>query len=333
MRALCTTADRNLELRDVPTPTQPASAHVLIRMDASGINPGDIAFLKAALPLSVPKSLYDIWGVSGAGTVIAAGEGVPEYYKGKKVAVYRSLIGTDQTIGTWCEIAQMHHLACVVLPDSADAIDYSASLVNLITPYAFIKQAQQERHRGVLITAGTSATGIAMLGMALAYQIPVVSIVRSEEGKQQLLDLGATKVLDQTHVDFDRDFAAVAEAARATAIFDGVGGALLNRFLPMVARGSTVYSYGYLGGSAPVSLPTSLLMAKSLTLKGFGNFSSPTVQDRHQLAEALAEISRIIDKPHFKTKRGQLFSFAEIKAAISYSDKNGGKAILRPAER
>lgn len=103
----------------------------------------------------------------------------------------------------------MHHLTCVILPDSVDSIDYSGSVVNVITPYAFLKQ---EQHRGILVTAGNSATGIAMLGIGLAYEIPIVSIVRSAAGEQELRSLGAKNVLVKTHAEFDRDLAAVTEA-------------------------------------------------------------------------------------------------------------------------
>lgn len=315
-------------MRDVPAPTQPAAEHVTIKIDANGINPGDIAFLKRAMSRQVPTSLHDVWGVSGAGTVITIGEGVEAKYLGKKVAVYRSLVSTDHTVASWCEIAQMHHLTCVILPDAVNAVDYSGSLVNIITPYAFLKQAQQERHRGVLVTAGTSATGIAMLGIALAYGVPIVSIVRNAAGKQELTSLGAENILVQADPNFDQDLAAVAEEKKTTAIFDGVGGDLLSRIMPHVARGSTVYSYGYLGGGAPISLHSSVLMAKSLTIKSFSNFGSQTVQDRKQLREALEEISQIICKPHFKTKRGKSFSFAEIADAMKYGGANSGKAIL-----
>ena len=47
------------------------------------------------------------------------------------------------------------------LPEEVDTHDYSGSLVNVIAPYAFWKQAVSGGHKGVLITAGASATGIA----------------------------------------------------------------------------------------------------------------------------------------------------------------------------
>jgi NADPH:quinone reductase len=331
MKAISTTPARDLEVREVPAPGKPAAEHMLIKMDASAINPGDIAFLKLTPLGKVPSSLYDIWGVSGAGTVIAVGDRVPGSRLGKKVAVYRSLINSGETIGSWSEIAQMHHLACVTLPDDADPIDYSGSLVNAITPYAFWKQAERDGHRGVLVTAGTSATGVAMLGIALAHDVPIVSIVRNAAGRQELTGLGGKNILVQTDPDFDRDLAAMAEEKKTTAIFDGVGGDLLNRVMPRAAQGSTVYAYGYLGGGAAVSFHSSMLMAKSLTIRNFSNFGSRTVRDTQQLEAALDELTNIFAMPHFKTKRGESFCFDRIKDALEYRQKNNGKAILMPS--
>jgi len=205
-----------------------------------------------------------------------------------------------------------------------------ASLVNVITPYAFWARTRQEQHRGVLVTAGSSATGIAMLGIALAYGIPLVSIVRTGAARQRLIALGAENVVVASDPDFERDLAALLEAQNASAVFDGVGGALLSRIAPLALRGSTVYSYGYLGGDAPVVLHTSVLMAKNMTLTSFSNFGSPTVQDRAQLESALDAISQIIAMPHFKTRRGASFGYDAIDAAMTYHDDDNGKAMLLP---
>jgi len=189
MKALCVGANQTLVLREIPTPEEPAADHVIIRMDACAINPGDKFFLGRTPPPDLALSLYNVWGVSGAGTVMAAGEGVPPGYVGKKVAVYRSLQKSENLIGTWSEYSQLHRLDCVLLPNELDTQDYSGSLVNAITPYAFWKQAASEGHKGVLITAGGSASGIAMPGIALTKRIPVVSIVRDEEGREELKNL------------------------------------------------------------------------------------------------------------------------------------------------
>src|ERR1700743_3585044 len=203
MKALCVGANQTLVVREIPTPDEPAADHVIIRMDACAINPGDKFLLGRTPPPDLARSRYDVWGVSGAGTVTAVGEGVPPSYVGRKVAVYRSLQKTENLIGTWSEYSQLHRLNCVLLPDELSTEDYSGSLVNVITPYAFWKQAASEGHKGVLITAGASASGMAMLGIALAYRIPVVSIVRDEKRKEELKNLGAENVLVQTAKTFE----------------------------------------------------------------------------------------------------------------------------------
>ena len=48
------------------------------------------------------------------------------------------------------------------------------------------KQIIKEGHKGIICTAGNSATGRAMLGVCLAYNIPVISIVRNNIAKSEL---------------------------------------------------------------------------------------------------------------------------------------------------
>src|SRR5215471_17077445 len=55
---------------------------------------------------------------------------------------------SEHLIGTWCEYSQLHRLNYVLLPEELDTHDYSGSLVNVITPYAFWKQATTEGYKG-----------------------------------------------------------------------------------------------------------------------------------------------------------------------------------------
>jgi NADPH:quinone reductase len=328
MKALCVGANQTLVLREIPTPEEPAADHVIIRMDACAINPGDKFFLGRTPPPDLALSLYNVWGVSGAGTVMAAGEGVPPSYVGKKVAVYRSLQKSENLIGTWSEYSQLHRLNCVLLPNELDTQDYSGSLVNAITPYAFWKQAASEGHKGVLITAGSSASGIAMLGIALAKRIPVLSIVRDEEGKEELKNFGAENVLVQKTKTFENDIAEITRRFETTAVFDGVGAELINGIVPLLPTHATVYSYGALGKERLFSIAGDLLMAKDRTLRSFSNFRSPTVRNPLELETALQELSRMIAMPHFRTKRGKVFGFENVQRAISYVGEHGEKPIL-----
>ncbi len=330
MKAVTFTAADGVKIQSVPRPEKAEPSFLLIKMEACAINPGDIAFMGQALAANtLPKSRYDIWGVSGVGTVVEAGDGVPPEYIGKNVTVYRSLQFNDKVVGTWCQYAHLHYRQCAILPSDVNMQDYAGTLVNTITPYAFLKQIIAEGHKGIITTAGTSATGIAMLGICHAYNFPLISIVRTEDGKKQLEELGAQHVAVESSPDFKQQLKAVAEELRATAVFDGIGGELLTKIVDVLPNNTTVYCYGYLGGKTPLTIHTSVLM-RGITFKGFGNFRSETVQNPEKLETALADISNILHMPHFKTKIGKAFTLDEINEALMFTSTGGGKAVLYP---
>lgn len=330
MKAICLTSNNNVKMQDVPKPEKAEPGHLLIKMEACGINAGDLAFIGGVFSKgSIPISQYDICGVSGVGTVIEIGEGVPLNYKGKRVTVYRSLKFTENIIGTWCEYAHLHFQHCAILPNNANVEEYSGSLVNIITPYAFLKQITEEGHKGIICTAGNSATGIAMLGICIANNFPIVTLARTQDAKKELQELGAKNIVVHTDIDFKQQLKELSQEFSATAIFDGVGGEILNQIIDVLPINSTIYSYGYLGGKTPLTFHTSILI-KGITIKGFGNFRTKTVQNPQLLEKALIDISEIIEKPHFKIKTGKKFRFEDINEALVFSSTIGEKAILYP---
>ena len=66
---------------------------------------------------------------------------------------------------------------------------------------------------------------------------------------------------------------------------------------------------------------------RGVTIKGFSNFRTETVQHKGKLAAALNDISQVIDNQHFKTKIGRKFNFKDAAEAIAYSSPEG-KAVL-----
>jgi NADPH:quinone reductase-like Zn-dependent oxidoreductase len=329
MKAISLTAGNGIKLQNVPRPERAEPGHLIIKMDSCAINPGDKAYIGRTFPIGIVLSLYDIYGVSGAGTVIETGANVPEAYKGKNVAIYRSLKPSESIVGTWCEYSHVHFLDCVLLPDSAKLEEYSGSLVNVITSYAFLKQISNEGHKGIISTAGTSATGIAMLGICLAYDFPIISIVRNEENKKQLEALGAKNIVVQNDSNFKLHLSEMSQKLGTTAVFDGVGGDVLNKIIEAIPNNSVIYCYGFLGGGTALIIHTSLLM-RGIAIKGFSNFRTQTVRDLQDLGKALKDISGIITMPHFSTSIGKKFKLEQINEALQFVSERGGKAILCP---
>lgn len=329
MKAICVTPARELEVRDIPIPSTPAPNHLLIDMDGSAINHGDKTFLRmpsaAGNPLTVGR--HDVWGASGAGRVVAAGTDVPAHYIGKQVAVYRSLGRSPENVGLWCERSHVPYPACLILPEHVRARDYSGSLVNVMTAYAFLDEIAEAGHRGVIVTAGNSGTGHALAVLARERNLPAIFLVRTDAARQALLDLGVEHVV-VTDEGFAHTLGALSVELNATAVFDGVGGHLLSTIVPILPMNSTVYFYGFLGGPVPFSIQSTLFMMKNLTLKRFSNFESRTVKDHDRLVAALDALEKVIGNPMFRTRIGREFHFDEIDDAMAYESSEGAKAIL-----
>ncbi len=329
MKAICVKPDRSLELRDIPTPTAPATGYLLIEIEAAAINHGDKTFLKNPAGMSLGARADDVWGASAAGRVVAVGAGVPSRYAGRRVAIYRSLQREQSILGLWCETVHVPYLTSLVLPDSLPAEAYSGSLVNVITAYAFLKEAMADGHQGVIVTAGNSATGHALAALARRRGLPAIFLARTLKTKAELQRRGIEHVL-LTQGAYLEELADLAAKLKTTAVFDGVGGELITNVAPRLALNSTIYCYGFLGGATPISVQSSLFMFKNLTLKRFSNFESATVRDAKQLDLALQDLESCIDDPLFETRVGQKFKLDQFTAAMEFESAPGAKAVFIP---
>jgi NADPH2:quinone reductase len=329
MKAVCVSGDRTLELRDVPTPDDVSDDYLLVKMEAAAINHGDKTFLKGpALAGSAPATrIHDIWGASGSGRVLSMGAGVPSCYANKPVAIYRGLQRDRPAIGMWSERTRVPYRTCLPLPDDVSVKAYSGSLVNVMTAYAFIEQAMEEGHCGLIATAGNSATGRALLALARRRRLPAILLVRTQEAKVDLERHGAEHVI-VTNGELCTELGELASTLSATAVFDGVGGALITSIAPILPMKSTIYFYGFLGSMEQMSFSSVLFMFKNLTMKRFSNFDSPTVRDIERLDFALEDLRSCIDDPLFQTCAGREFRLEEIDMAINFEGHAGGKAVF-----
>ncbi|MBS1089754.1 hypothetical protein NKW55_13600 [Gluconobacter kondonii] len=331
MKAICVTENRQLEVREVPTPAFVPSGHIMVDIVASAINHGDKAFLaRPTITKGLNTSLYEIWGASASGKVCAIGEDVPTAFAGRNVALYRSLTPSPHTVGLWSGKAILPYTSALILPECVAVEDYSGSLVNAMTAYAFVEEMLSEGHTGLIVTAGASASGLAITAIARKKHIPLIALVRSEQAGEELRGLGVEHVLVTESHDFENKLATLSKQLNTTAVFDGVGGELINRIAPHLPISSTIWCYGFLGGVGLISVPSVLFVAKKLTMKGFSNFNSATVRDIHKLRAALTSLEEIIADPMFRTRQGMKFSFDQIAEAMAYEAEPGAKAILSP---
>jgi NADPH2:quinone reductase len=246
LRSLVTSGGTlELSLHEVPVPA-PGANEVLVRVEASPINPSDLGLLIAsadmttatvagtperpvvtasvgeaalgALSARLDKSLPV--GNEGAGTVVAAGESqAAQALVGKTVAIAGGAMYT--------QYRAVDASACLVLPDGATARDGASSFVNPMTALGMTETMRREGHSGLVHTAAASNLGQMLVKLCQKDGIPLVNIVRKPEQEELLRSLGAAYVCNSASPSFSTDLVEALKATSATLAFDATGGGTL----------------------------------------------------------------------------------------------------------
>ncbi|OKH82403.1 NADH oxidase [Mycobacterium sp. ST-F2] len=257
-----------LSLHDVDVPA-PAADQVVVRVEASPVNPSDLGLLIPGADMSAatvtgtperpvvtaplpPGALAHLAvrvgeslpvGNEGAGTVVAAGES----------PAAQALLG--KTVGTaggamYSQYRVVNAAACLVLPDGATARDGASSFVNPLTALGMVETMRREGHSALVHTAAASNLGQMLVKICLTDGVPLVNIVRKAEQEEILRNLGATCVCNSAAPTFEQDLLDALKATSATLAFDATGGGtlasqILNGMEQAINASATQYSrYG-----------------------------------------------------------------------------------------
>ena len=234
-----------LSLHDVPVPS-PAGNEVLVRVEASPINPSDLGVLIAGADMSgatvagtperpvvtatlsaaaleglsarVDKSLPV--GNEGAGTVVAAGpSSAAQALVGKSVGIAGG--------GMYAQYRAVDASACLVLPEGTTPKDGASSFVNPLTALGMLETMRREGHSALVHTAAASNLGQMLVNVCTKDEVPLVNIVRKPDQEDLLRSLGAVHVCNSASPTFSSDLVESLKATSATIAFDATGGGTL----------------------------------------------------------------------------------------------------------
>ena len=237
------TGDLELSLVRVDVP-EPGDDEVMIRVEATPINPSDIGLLTALadmraakmsgtkdkplitapIPQNAMRALTARVGQSlpvgneGAGTVIKAGKNAQDLL-GKTVAAIGGAM--------YAQYRVVRASDCLVLPADATAADGASSFVNPLTALGIVETMRSEGHSAIVHTAAASNLGQMLVRLCSEESIPLVNIVRKPDQAALLRDLGATYVVDISAPSFFEDLTSALIATKATIAFDAIGGGKL----------------------------------------------------------------------------------------------------------
>ena len=258
-----------LSLAQVPIPT-PGPDEVLIKVEATPINPSDLGLLLGPADLSTLKS-------SGAGeaTVVTAkippqfmravagrvGEAMPVGNEGAGVVVEagsspaaQALVGKRVAViggAMYGQYRTARAADALVLPADASSKDGASCFVNPLTALGMVGTMRLDGHSALVHTAAASNLGQMLVKICAADGVPLVNIVRKPEQAAILRGLGARHVVDSSAPSFMDDLIAALTETGATLAFDAIGGGrlagqiLTGMEVAAVSRGGGAYSrYG-----------------------------------------------------------------------------------------
>ena len=224
---------------DVPTPSDD---EVLIKVEASPINPSDLGLL-----ISFAADLDSISSQgSGDDTVTTMGihPGLmqsmkPRIDKSMKVGNEgggvivdagknaKNLIG--KTVGVaggamYSQYRCLPAMSCMVMNEGTTSAEAASSFVNPLTALGFIETMKLENHSALVHTAAASNLGQMLVKICLADDIPLVNIVRKEEHVELLKNLGAKYICNTSDENFMKNLIDCLVETGATLGFDATGG-------------------------------------------------------------------------------------------------------------
>jgi NADPH2:quinone reductase len=268
---------------------QPGPDEVLVRVEATPINPSDLGLLvgpadmktmrvsgttqrpviTADIPAKVMRLVQGRLGESlpvgneGAGMVVAAGESdAAQALLGKTVGMFGGAM--------YGQYRCLNVSQCIALHEGTTAAEGASCFVNPLTALGMVETMRAEGHTGLVHTAAASNLGQMLNKLCSADGIDLVNIVRKLEQEEILRGLGAKYIVNSTADSFYADLTEALVATGATLAFDATGGgklagqiltcmeAVAVRTMTEYSRyGSDVYKQVYIYGGLDSS-PTTL---------------------------------------------------------------------------
>ena len=268
-----------LELAQIEVPA-PTSNEVLVRVEASPINPSDLGLLfgmadmstaKASGTSDAPMITADIApnilkaltarldqalpvGNEGGGVVVAAGDSeLAQSMLGKTVGILGGAMYTQFR----CVDAEQ----CLVMHEGTTSAEAASCFVNPLTALGMVETMKAEGHTALVHTAAASNLGQMLNKICIADGVQLVNIVRKREQVDLLTAMGAQHVCNTSDDDFMQQLTDALVETGATIAFDATGGGpLTGQILTAMERaaltttkeysgyGSTTYKQVYIYG-------------------------------------------------------------------------------------
>ncbi|KAL0048172.1 hypothetical protein WJX82_009266 [Trebouxia sp. C0006] len=301
------------------TVASPEAAQVLVDFLAAPINPSDINQIQGKYPIKPPLP------------AIAGNEGVARVREsGKQAGLLEGalVVPLDAGAGTWRQSAVFDATALHVLPDDIPIEAAATMSINPPTALRMLEEFVDLKGGDVIVHNGAnSAVGQLVIQLAKAKGIHTVNVVRDRpnlsELEHYLRGLGADIVTTDEKL---KAALASADMPRPKLGLNCVGGASSTAVAKSLAPGSTIVTYGGMS-MKPLTIPTSLLIFKDLTCKGFWLSGGTKGGDKESKKAVLDKLVPLLQNGQLAVRTKPL-PFRQYKEAFDNQETQSGQKYL-----
>ena len=321
MKAIVINKDKSLSYTDVLNPVL-NDGEVLIEVYASALNRADLLQREGNYP---PPAGCPEWpGLEVSGIIKEVAKGVTRWKVGDKVC---ALLGG----GGYAEYVSVPEGMVMPIPNGLDFVEAAAIPEVYMTAYLNLFHiGNAKRGETLLFTGANSGLASAVVPMAKAFGLRVITTVRGQDKKEKVSYLNADRVVDTTTEDIAEVLSEEEKSGHPVDIaIDCLAGKDVGRCLNYVARGCRWIQIASLAGDM-CEIDFRNVFVKNIRIIG-STLRSKTPEDKSRL------LSELVDKTWKKFENGEIkvkidktfpIEQADDAQQVLYRGENVGKIVL-----
>jgi len=265
----------SLAVQDIPVP-KPGPGEVLVRVRASGINYGEIKYMREHRTGSAMTA-----GVEFAGEVASVGEQVSGWREGDRVMGHGRNCHAQYVV--------VFPLALMPVPEDVSWTEAAVFPNVFITAHdALITNGELKAGESVFINGASGGVGMAAIMVAAALGArPVIASSRSDEKLKRLAGYGVDVGINASRDAQVEAIMAATDGRGVDVILDTIGGTVFEDHVRSLAIKGRLVNLARLGGASTAQLDLNLLWLNRLKLMG-ATFRTRSEQERLACIQACA---------------------------------------------
>ncbi|MBM7601511.1 alcohol dehydrogenase [Virgibacillus halotolerans] len=314
-----------LLLADRPMPTV-GDYEVLAEIHVASINPLDSKIRDGTIKLLIKYEMPLILGNDFSGVVVKAGKKVTRFKVGDEIYGRPR----KQSIGTFAEYISVHENDIALKPKNLSFEEAAAiPLVGLTAYQAFHDILQLQKGQKILIQAGAGGVGTFAIQLAKLMGATVATTT-SEAGMDLVKSVGADEVINYKTEKFEDLL------ENYDAVFDTLGGDILERSFKIVKKGGQIISLSGLP-NARFAKADGLGLLKTMLFSA-ASHKLTKLEKKHHVqytfmfvkasGEQLSTITNYIESGEIKPIIDRIFPMDGVEEAMKYSETGRAKGEI-----